>query len=297
MEKLNLKQLHNELANRRLSLKGTKRILINRILTSEARRTDVDESEAVSLSESSIVDDRLLREREWDIIRREKNLLENERKLLRKQREIAESLNRLEKQTPSTTIPSIARLVRPKINGSIKDIADALPMFSPGVISSLSAAYWVNRVETLWKIYDWDERALLMAASSKMQGPARYWWDTTQEISVSWAQLSVGLKKNFPEEMCEIQVHQQMAKKTRRSNESIESCCFEMNMLGKRIQLSDNNGLNNPQLSSILAGSDFNNSGTHCEDKMVREYSGQCARQRIFGQWTIKIQKHQQATN
>ncbi|XP_055858752.1 uncharacterized protein LOC129921099 [Episyrphus balteatus] len=282
MEKLSSKELQSQLKDRGLSTKGTKRTMITRIRTYDRQKTnqasrdvvadsrdnnenetrvgDPGEEVAISLSESGTIDDHLQREREWDLIRRQRVLLENERKMLQKEREIADNLKRLgrtEASIPETTHKT-------KFNCSIKDIADVLPIFTPGDITSLSAEKWVNRVETLFKIYDWDERALLMAAASKLHGPGKYWWDTSQEVSVTWVQLATGLKANFTNQQNEIEIHRQMARKIRRPNESLESFCFEMNMLGKRAQFADNiiiqyilTGLNNPQLSSSLATANF----------------------------------------
>ena len=283
MENLNVKQLQAELRERQLPITGTKRVLISRIkqhdkskrstenfvrneITDAQNSTplEVPEIELVNVQESTAssecpsMDDSDLRAREWDIIKRERELIEKERAMMKQEKVISEKLKLLENRTMVRTTD------RTKVNCSIREIADALPSFTPGEITSISAEGWIKRVESLMKIYDWDERALLLAAASKMHGPARYWWDTTQEVSSTWNELAKGLKANFPQHHSEVEIHQQLTKRIRRPHESIETYCHEMNMLGKRINLSDKSviqyiltGLNDHHMMSSLAASDL----------------------------------------
>lgn len=284
MDSLNVKQLQDELRKRGLLISGSKRTLIKRIndydrqldtgetlshsdeiVNQQTGQTGTIEEETrniTTISDSGTATDEELRAREWSLIKRERDLLEKEKVLFVKEREIAEKLRHLDSATRfRDSVPE-----RPRVNCTIREIADALPVFSPGDITSMSAECWINRVECLKNIYGWDEMALLLAASSRMHGPARHWWDSCQEVSTSWTQLATGLKSNFPHHCSEVEVHQQLMKRTRKPSETIDNFCFEMNLIGKRIDLSDKTiiqyiltGLNDTQMSTTLAAGNFSN--------------------------------------
>ena len=103
----------------------------------------------------------------------------------------------------------------------------------------------------------------MMAVASKMHGPARHWWDT-QEVTMKWEQVMEELPKNFTSQYNEMAIHQQLSQRTRKPNESMENYCFEMNMIGKKINLSNDTiiqyiltGVNDTQMSANLATGNF----------------------------------------
>ncbi|XP_055905956.1 uncharacterized protein LOC129941366 [Eupeodes corollae] len=263
MNKKSIKELKDELIKRNLPHNGTKRQLLQRILeydNAQPKSTNISqETASTECSSNSFIDDDALRAREWDMIRREKDIIAKERQFLAQDRLLREKLMLFSK----SSVPASEQRVH-KIQCSIREIADTIPSFSPSDITSMSAEAWVTRVENLRKVYEWEEKLLLMAAASKLIGPAKFWWDTLQESTISWEQLASGLKLNFPNRYNELEIHQELIKRVRRPDENIESYCFEVNMLGKRINLTEKSitqyiltGLNDREMSANLAASSF----------------------------------------
>lgn len=63
----------------------------------------------------------------------------------------------------------------------------------------MSANVWLKRLESLSKIFCWDERYLIYQMTSKLSGNARLWFDSLQDIDFNWKQWKNNILTNFPE--------------------------------------------------------------------------------------------------
>lgn len=47
-------------------------------------------------------------------------------------------------------------------------------------------------------MYKWDDQLVIFAVQQKMQGAAKYWVDSLNEISLSWQQFVLKFLNDFP---------------------------------------------------------------------------------------------------
>ena len=164
---------------------------------------------------------------------REKLLIEREKSLIEILRNAQAQPNLI--QTQSNSAGSVMNHTR----YGLRDISDVLPEFDPTCPIGLSAVHWVSRVDSLIKIYSWDSKVVVLATATKLRGPAKHWHEAIQESVLTWHEFKTQLILSFPSASSEVEIHQLLTQRKRKPDEDITTYCYEMNMVGKRAQLSD----------------------------------------------------------
>ena len=159
MNNMNLKQLKDELKNMQLPTSGTKAQLIKRLVQHDQEN---NYSEHGSMRQENILevesiehecndDEQLLpstdkpvssneMSTELRLLRKEKELNARERELVQKEMDLLNKIKNFEAHNTSSrlTEESVQANTIKKTNYSIKEISDALPIFHPGELMSLS---------------------------------------------------------------------------------------------------------------------------------------------------------------
>ncbi|XP_055704514.1 uncharacterized protein LOC129802596 [Phlebotomus papatasi] len=101
------------------------------------------------------------------------------------------------------------------------------------------ASEWLDKIESLGKVYKWTSPQMLLYASLRVKGPALNWLDSSEGGIISWEVFKAELKDNFPQNIRESVVHEQLSNRKRRYNEALEEYYHDMVRMAKRIRLGD----------------------------------------------------------
>ena len=85
------------------------------------------------------------------------------------------------------------------------DIANLLPSYEPTALTSLNAIQFIKKIEKLRQIYSLDDRMILIALTSKLQGAAQIWFRTVQDKIESFNEFSSQFKLKS-----EVDVHEKL---------------------------------------------------------------------------------------
>ncbi|KAL7725050.1 hypothetical protein ACLKA6_000931 [Drosophila palustris] len=66
--------------------------------------------------------------------------------------------------------------------GHVKEMLALIPDFNPTSEKSLSPQQFIRRIGNLRNTYGWDDETLIFGVQQKMQGAARYWIDTVNDV-------------------------------------------------------------------------------------------------------------------
>lgn len=200
-----------------------------------------------------------MHEFEAEMLARERDLIARERELLARERELLSQTSRAQ----TSSIPSSSWL-------HAED--HVLPEFDPAKTNKLTADQWIEKLESLATLYDWDEKALLFFATSKLRGAARFWYDSTTDTVTTWGDFSCELRRSFPSNFDQADIHIQLTRRMKKADESYESYVYEMAAIGKKGRI-DTSSI----IKYIIAGitdRDLARSLAFCEVEGVQQLLG-----------------------
>ena len=99
------------------------------------------------------------------------------------------------------------------------DIVALLPEFNPSK-AEMNSHQFIKRIEMLKNVYNWKDGVLLFAVQQKLQGPAKLWIDSLQEVFVTWSQFVDKFLNDFPFSVNVSDVHIKMSRTFRERNSS-----------------------------------------------------------------------------
>lgn len=194
-------------------------------------------------------DEHNMQQRERDLMQRELDVMRRERDLAQAELELYRARGAPIQQPPT-------------FNANVREITGLLPEFDPSNRTSLNSDQFVRKVNALRAIYQWNDQLTLFAIAEKLKGPARQWFDSSDNGTATWAQLSQALSTRFPVMVNEAEIHDEMSNRKRRWNEDAIAFCYDMYAIGMRVNLSERaivtyiiRGLNEPDLESALIAS------------------------------------------
>ncbi|XP_017478475.1 PREDICTED: uncharacterized protein LOC108368193 [Rhagoletis zephyria] len=150
-------------------------------------------------------------------------------------------------------------------HASVKEIANTLPEFDPISDKSITVEQFIDRVNKVIEAYRWDEKFLLLAIYTRLNGVARMWLDASPVLHTTWADFANALKSEFGTTHDEAEIHFLMSNATRRPKERINEYCFRVSSIGVRYNLSESAiiryirvGLKHRELQQSIAAMKFN---------------------------------------
>ncbi|XP_036334802.1 uncharacterized protein LOC118745459 [Rhagoletis pomonella] len=150
-------------------------------------------------------------------------------------------------------------------HASVKEIANTLPEFDPISDKSITVEQFIDHVNKVIEAYRWDEKFLLLAIYTRLNGVARMWLDASPVLHTTWADFANALKSEFGTTHDEAEIHFLMSNATRRPKERINEYCFRVSSIGVRYNLSESAiiryirvGLKHRELQQSIAAMKFN---------------------------------------
>lgn len=147
---------------------------------------------------------------------------------------------------------------------SIRDIVELLPDFEPTKTSSLTAKAFIQRVRQLATAYNWNEAAVVFAVQTKLNGPAKLWFDSCGLIFENLKDFAEALESEFPHVENEADIHFRMSSYIRKPTEPVIDFFYRVYAEGRKGQTSDaaiiqyiRRGLNHGPLQNAIAPLNF----------------------------------------
>lgn len=108
-----------------------------------------------------------------------------------------------------------------------------IPLFDPSQ-DDLVIEKWIEHVDKLAVQYNWDERAIMRLIPSRLKGHARQWYDTRQNLAVSWTETKELLKQHFRKSVRFSKLFKEAALHASSPGQALGDYCFQkLNMLRK----------------------------------------------------------------
>lgn len=76
--------------------------------------------------------------------------------------------------------------------------ADCIPEFAPGN-PNLSSFKWIQKIEQLALVHQWDQKTMVFNMQSRLTGLARKWYDNLSSYQKTWDEWKALILKTFPE--------------------------------------------------------------------------------------------------
>nr|XP_022904744.1 probable E3 ubiquitin-protein ligase bre1 isoform X1 [Onthophagus taurus] len=132
--------------------------------------------------------------------------------------------------------------------------------FNPGKSNSLTARQWIKSAESLAMIFKWDDQTLLYNAIIKLNGAAKLWFESVQNVVYDWKTFKKQLIDDFPTVVDEADIHFDLSKRVKRGDETYEHYVYNMKAIASAGDFSDRAvlkyiiaGIQDKELSKLLA--------------------------------------------
>ncbi|CAG9812902.1 unnamed protein product [Phaedon cochleariae] len=110
--------------------------------------------------------------------------------------------------------------------------ADCIPEFIPGN-PILTSSRWIEKIEQLGCINNWDEATMIFHMQSRLAGLARKWYDNLKTYQMNWLEWKDLVVKTFPDHHDFANTLKRMMERYKLKSESWECYYFEkMELLG-----------------------------------------------------------------
>lgn len=75
--------------------------------------------------------------------------------------------------------------------------AALIPKFTPGP-KSLTVKLWLNKIDQLGQIYDWNDSDKIYVMHMRLRGSAREWYENLDDYDLNWEEWKTALERAFP---------------------------------------------------------------------------------------------------
>lgn len=149
------------------------------------------------------------------------------------------------------------------VTNNVKDIMSILPSFDPAD-KSITSNKFIQRVEQLRQSYGWEDKILLFAVQTKLQGVAKLWIDSAAVVYTSWGQFVNAFLTEFPTIINVAEIHMKLMNMRRSFEESPETFYYKVLSVARNGNLDDQsvikyviNGINDDDLKKVLSVMNF----------------------------------------
>nr|XP_029709206.1 uncharacterized protein LOC109622675 [Aedes albopictus] len=109
---------------------------------------------------------------------------------------------------------------------------DELKHLIPEFREGAGVTKWLNTIEHYAELYGWQDRTVLLYASCRLAGAAREWYNGFRDVINTFEEFDRFIKKAFPDQRNEADIHQELQQAVKMSGESYENFVFRVNALG-----------------------------------------------------------------
>lgn len=120
-----------------------------------------------------------------------------------------------------------------------RELRELVSRFNPKEATCLSAQEWIQEIESTAVHYDWDDATKLHCARLNLEGSAKLWWSGVQDVANTWTLFSQKLVRAYPSARDPIYYHNQLTKRRKLRDETIEEYVYSQVALGKRAGLDE----------------------------------------------------------
>lgn len=103
--------------------------------------------------------------------------------------------------------------------------SDCIPEFHPEN-EHLSAIKWLDKIEQLKVINDWDETTTIYNMQSRLSGMARTWYHNLNSVNYTWTEWKELIIKTFPDHIDYAKILRKMLNRTKLSTETMTCYYF-----------------------------------------------------------------------
>lgn len=121
----------------------------------------------------------------------------------------------------------------------VGETARLVPCFNPLLLSCPTVDTWIRRIDDLADIYQWTDRMTSCNALTKLEGPARSWYDSLSSVDKTWTEWKEELRRAFPSATSMQRLHRDMEDRRRKRGEPIESYYYDKLSKARRCNLGD----------------------------------------------------------
>jgi hypothetical protein len=130
-----------------------------------------------------------------------------------------------------SNLPARQESARPLVNG------DCVPKFDPSKKKGQKASEWIRQVDQLRQINHWSDAATIHFAVSKLEGPAKVWFESLQGLEHTWAEWQVKIAEAFPSEMNFAVILREMMNRRKRDDEPYITYYYDKLALLNRLRI------------------------------------------------------------
>lgn len=116
---------------------------------------------------------------------------------------------------------------------------DVRSLISEFVPEKVSADKWIRRIESLRTTFDWDERTILHYAVMRLGEVSQLWYEGVEDTIEGWADFKQRMVRAFPVRKDEVDVHNALSVRMKRSNESYENFVYDVVFQARAVNLSE----------------------------------------------------------
>lgn len=125
-----------------------------------------------------------------------------------------------------STVESLDR--RSYTKGSCIHNGDELtiPLFDPSK-DDVVIEKWIESVDDLAAMHDWDERAIMRLIPGRLKGHARQWYDTRPRVAVTWRETKEALMQQFRKSVPFAKLFKEAALYESNPGQALGNYCFQ----------------------------------------------------------------------
>lgn len=176
---------------------------------------------------------------ETNILKLKLQLEEMKRKNLALEKEVALCRRSPSRSSQNTTsINPVSTQISLRLG--TEEVTKIIPLFNPSNSASLNASQWVETIENIRHLYEWDDRSTLFYASLRLGDAATNWFAGYRGEISTWDDFKIKILRDFSSEENSADVHVKLLSRQKDETESYESYVYEMAAMGKRGKLDNN---------------------------------------------------------
>lgn len=115
---------------------------------------------------------------------------------------------------------------------------DGIAEFS-GATDGMTINQWLQRIDAIGDLYDWDDRARIFCMTGKLTGNAKSWYECQSEFGFTWAEWKEKLITAFPTGICIAAKLREFVTVERKQDQDLIAFYYYKLRLGQNCELSD----------------------------------------------------------
>lgn len=116
------------------------------------------------------------------------------------------------------------------------EVNKLIPLFNPNETTS---NLWIEEIENLKRLHFWTNQTTLRHAVIRLGEVPRLWYEAVRGEISSWDDFKNELKKGFPNQIDEADVHFRLLNRFKKPDEDYENYVYDIIRIGQKANLSE----------------------------------------------------------